>query len=344
MEQALKRALSGPLEERGLNAGSARFDPLAGDGSARLFWRVSSPAGKESCIAMANPPRDEAAAKENLAYLRIGGHLFARGIPVAEIFWHDPEQGWFLMEDLGDKSLQDVVLAGEDPVPVYSRVLEILFRLQVEGIERFDPEWCCQTRRYDVSVMRRRESDYFRDAFLIGYLGLHRSWEELERPFDHLAECASRAEAGFLLHRDFQSRNILISKGRVGIVDWQGARMGPLGYDVASLLIDPYPGLDTGVTDRILGQYLDLLRAFDPARVEPFLISYPYLAVQRNLQMLGAFAYLSRVKGKVYFETYIPQAVKRLNLLLLRLGDSSLDPIERIAEGLGEACRAAAGG
>jgi len=343
-ESALKRAVLAALEQRGLDTGSARFTLLAGDGSTRLFWRVLLPGEEDSYVAMASPPGGEAATRENAAYLHIGRHLHGRGLPVAEILWHDLEQGWFLMEDLGDRSLQDAVLAGEDPLPVYSRVLEILFRLQVEGIEGFDTEWCCQTTRYDMSVMRRRESDYFRDAYLIGYLGRERSWEELERSFEHLAQTASLAESDFLIHRDFQSRNILIRRDRIGIVDWQGARVGPLGYDVASLLIDPYPGLDPSVADLLFSRYLGLLGAHDPGRVEPFTACYPYLAVQRNLQMLGAFAYLSKARGKSYFEKYIPPAVASLNRLLGRLGDPSLDALKRVAEGLDAPRPAAARG
>ena len=92
---------------------------------------------------------------------------------------------------------------------------------------------------------------FFRVAFLCRYLGLKRKWPELERPFNHLAEMASSAEGNFFIHRDFQSRNILVSQGRIGVIDWQGGRLGPLEYDLASLLIDPYVSIPHPVRDKI---------------------------------------------------------------------------------------------
>ena len=72
--------------------------------------------------------------------------------------------------------------------------------------------------------MRQYESDYFREAFLGRYLGWTGPVSELDRAFDHMAARASRAGAGFFLHRDFQSRNILVTGDRIGFVDWQGGR------------------------------------------------------------------------------------------------------------------------
>jgi aminoglycoside/choline kinase family phosphotransferase len=187
--------------------------------------------------------------------------------------------------------------------------------------------------------MRRFESGYFRDAFLKNHLGLKDSWPELEGPFSHLADTASRAEAAFLLHRDFQSRNIMLPGSRVGVIDWQGARIGPLGYDLASLLIDPYVGLTPGCADCVFRTYREHLRNYDTTRVDPFRRLYPYLAVQRNLQMLGAFAHLSRKMGKTTFEAYIPPAVASLRSLLTGLGDPALQALRELAERLAEDCK-----
>ncbi|MCP4668415.1 MAG: phosphotransferase, partial [Deltaproteobacteria bacterium] len=255
-------------------------------------------------IAMANPPGDHTTKRENRAYVMIGKHLRKKGAPVPEILHYDLEQGWFLLEDLGRTNLQDVALSSENPLPLYEKVLENLFRLQIEGAKGFDPSWCSQTEVYDRTVMRTYESDYFRDAFLYGYLGLKKEWPELEPSFDYLAERASGADNRFFLHRDFQSRNILISRGGIGIIDWQGGRLGPLGYDLASLLIDPYTGLSRRQREHLYDYYLLLVKEHDARRVAQFETCYPYLAIQRNLQILGAFSFLTKVMKKKYFEAY----------------------------------------
>ncbi|MCP4567900.1 MAG: phosphotransferase, partial [FCB group bacterium] len=188
--------------------------------------------------------------------LMIGRHLRKKGIPVPEIHQYDLEHGWFIMEDMGKTSLQERVSLEKNPLPIYENVLNHLFLLQTKGAEDFDPSWCCQTERYDSIVMRQYESAYFREAFLHLYLGLKRDWPELEAPFCYLADKASDADNNFFLHRDFQSRNIMFSDDNIGIIDWQGGRIGPLGYDLASLLIDPYTELSVEIREDLYEMYL----------------------------------------------------------------------------------------
>jgi aminoglycoside/choline kinase family phosphotransferase len=306
---------------------------IAGDGSARLFWRIHAFQPEASYVAMQNAPKDAYAKRENMAYLEIGRHLRARGIPIPEIHRFDPVGGWFILEDLGDLNLQEAYgQAGS--LHLHEAALEVLFRLQTEGVKGFAPEWTCQTERFDRFVMRRYESEYFRDAFLCGYLGLKPEWPELTAPFEFLAERASRAPGEFLLHRDFQSRNIMINGKGIGVLDWQGARLGPLAYDVASLVIDPYTDLPERARKQLLERYAGLLNACNPAWAEAFQDSFPYLALQRNLQILGAFSFLSRVRGKRSFEAYIPRALRSLQGLLGEAGRGELGPLQGLVERL----------
>ena len=231
------------------------------------------------------------------------------------------------MEDMGSTSLQDLLSSNKDPLTIYIKLLKHLFRLQISGASDFNTAWCSQTQRYDRNVMRLYEANYFRDAFLCLYLGLKNEWPELEVPFNYLAETASRADSNFLLHRDFQSRNIMISEGEIGIIDWQGARLGPLGYDLASLLIDPYIDLPRQDKNAIFEQYLLLIKEHNAAWTESFKRYYPYLAIQRNLQILGAFSYLTKTMEKPYFETYIPAALRSLHDLLHEVTDPELSPL-----------------
>ncbi len=301
---------------------------LPGDGSRRLFWRILLPKSGTSFIAMENAPTDAISRRENLAYLRIGMHLFKKDLPVPEIHQFDLANGWFIMEDMGDRSLKEVVSSQKSRVPLYEKVAEILFRLQIEGSQAFDTEWCYQTQTYDHFVMRRYEADYFRDAFLCNYLGLKKDWPELEDPFNHLAETASMADSHFFLHRDFQAKNIMVADDKIGILDWQGGRLGPLPYDLASLLIDPYTELSVDEKNQIYQHYLQVLGDYQSGWKGPFEKYFPYLAIQRNLQILGAFSYLSKVMGKNYFEAYISPALKSLHGLLGELGDPKLNPLK----------------
>ncbi len=334
MNPDLKTAILIFLKEQGHAPEGAAFQRLPGDGSRRIFWRITALRPEVSLIAMFNPPDHETARRENLSYLMIGNHLRRKGAPIPEIYRHDLEKGWFIMKDMGHTSLQDFVAAGGDPIPLYEQVVHHLFRLQMEGTDDFDPAWCCQTERYDQTVMLKYEADYFKDAFLGRYLGLKEGWPGIELGFRHLAKTASNADCRFFLHRDFQSRNIMLSEGNIGFVDWQGGRFGPLGYDLASLIIDPYTRLSQGQKNTIYQRYLALIEAHDPAWVEPFERGYPYLAIQRNLQILGAFSYLTIVMNKAYFEAYIPDALSTLDRLLHQVHDQEISQLRDLVTNL----------
>ena len=334
MNSELKTAILLFLKERDQAAEDLGFERLPGDGSKRIFWRITSQSPNISLIAMANPPFDDAARRENYAYLRIGRHLRSKGAPLPEIHWHDLEKGWFIMEDMGHTNLQDLVSSGEGPLPAYEKVLHHLFRMQTEGANDFDPAWCCQTERYDRALMLKYEAHYFMDAFLGRYLGRKGDRSALEASFSHLSEKASMAVSGFFLHRDFQSRNIMLSKGNIGIIDWQGGRLGPLGYDLASLIIDPYTCLTREQKTEVYHRYLALIREHNPEWLESFERYYPYLAIQRNLQILGAFSYLTKVMNKTYFEAYIPEALKTLDGLLHHVDDQKISRLRDLIAGL----------
>jgi len=306
--------------------------PIPADGSQRRFFRFGAGSKGVSVIAVENPPTTPFFRRENVAYLKIGRHLASRGVPVPRIHRWDLEKGWFVVEDLGDARLQDMTGGEGRGGPLYEQVLEALFHMQVRGARDFDTAWCCQTERYDLSLMRRYESDYFKEAFLKGYLGLPALRGKLDPAFDHLAAAAMQAGARFFLHRDCQSRNILVTGDRVAFVDWQGGRLGPLGYDLASLLIDPYARLSPSERTRLYRFYLELLRDHDPAWLGPFEETYPYLALQRNLQILGAFAFLSRVRRKPFFEAFIPPAFRSLESGLKRLSDPGLQPLSALLD------------
>ena len=334
MNPELKTAILVFLEQRDQTTEDLDFQPLPGDGSRRIFWRITSQGSNISLITMVNPPDDNAIQRENRAYLMIGRHLRSKGAPLPEIYRHDLEKGWFIMEDMGQRNLQDLVSSGDDPLPTYEKVLHHLFRIQTRGVNDFDPAWCCQTERYDPTVMLKYEAHYFRDAFLGRYLGLKTALPELEIGFRHLAETASRADCRFFLHRDFQSRNIMLSDGNIGFVDWQGGRLGPLGYDLASLIIDPYTRLTRGQKIKVYRRYLALIREHNPEWVESFERYYPYLAIQRSLQILGAFSYLTMVMNKTYFEAYIPEALRTLDGLLHYVQDQEISRLRDLMVGL----------
>jgi len=97
------------------------WELVPGDGSKRIFYRLSN--NQNSFIVMANSPIESNSEKENISYLKIGEHLFRKGIPVACIYRYDLDHGWFIMEDLGKMSLQKIVQNSKNRTEMYKRGL-----------------------------------------------------------------------------------------------------------------------------------------------------------------------------------------------------------------------------
>jgi len=296
---------------------------MAADGSSRRFWRVGR-ASQESWIVVAPAGVSTAERNESRAAWHIANHLWGKGVPVPRPLAWDEESGLLLMEDLGDIRLHDLVRAkpaecGQQARTreLYRQTLDQLALMQCRGAEGFDPAWCWDTPRYDLELMITRESNYFLNAFCQGFLDRDIA-EPVREELGDIARQAAVAPADFFLHRDFQCRNIMVKAGEVRFIDFQGGRLGPLGYDPASLLIDPYAGLSAEVQEELLSGYILSLTALYPLNEANFRLQYRLLAVQRNLQIIGAFAFLSQVRGKAFFRAYLPPAV---DSLVERLGD-----------------------
>ncbi|MFC1844900.1 aminoglycoside phosphotransferase family protein, partial [Thermodesulfobacteriota bacterium] len=236
-----------------------------------------------------------------------------RGLPVPEIHAFDPVSSFILFEDLGEILLHDLLQAkkkesaelfGLEITELYKEIIEILLFMQISGSVHFDRKWCWDTQRYDKKLMLEKESGYFLQTFCQDLLGIKSFPGKLNDEFKLLAGRAARQPAVYFLHRDFQSRNLMVSDGEIRIIDFQGARLGPLGYDLASLLIDPYAGLPEQLQHELLEHYLEHLCKYG-LDDRAFVKGYPYLALQRNLQILGAYAFLGFQKNKKFFRQFI---------------------------------------
>jgi len=253
------------------------------------------------------------------SFINIGQHLFKKEIPVPEIFHSDSFSGQVYVQDLGDINLQAVVQKETDNKEIlrrYQQVINQALRMSINGAESFDTSWTFQTKEYDTQLILDKECRYFVDAFLNNYLNADLAYTDLEAEFVCLADLAlENAVTGFM-HRDLQSRNIMISGDRIFFIDFQGARLGPIQYDLASLLTDPYVNLDNSTQEILTDYSADRLGQMIPIDKPKFISGYRYCSITRILQSLGAFAFLSKVKDKSFFEQFIPIALNNLYNLL----------------------------
>lgn len=288
-------------------------EKLKGDGSDRKWFRMSN--RDRELILSEHGIKNTESTCEAESFFYIGRHLGEKGISVPEIIDGDVLSGYVFVEDLGNTHLADFVNSArcsEDIKKMYEKVISGLAAFSSNGLDSFNPSWSWQTRNYSSNMVLEKECHYFRDSFLRNYLGFVFNNHDLASCFDYISEGASLKGFKGLMHRDFQSRNIMIRGGNPYFIDFQGARLGPFEYDLASLLIDPYVMLDDGLLRDLEDHAFKSISAFADYDRDDFNESLSFCKVARNLQILGAFSFLSMVKGKKYFEDYIPASVSRL--------------------------------
>ncbi len=294
--------------------------PIPADGSDRHFFKVQ---WKGKVALAIEPSPGDIGIPEAYSYVAIGDHLARAGIPVPRTYDFDRETGMILSEYLGERCLQREILeliSKGDWSGVrssYREVLSLLARMQVIGSRGFNPEWCYDSQYYDSRLAMEREAFYFLSSFVRGFMG-HNRTPGVEDELRRLAiqvDLISGKE--FFLHRDFQSRNILVQDGALRIIDFQGGRLGPLGYDVASLILDPYVALPEAIRSELLYIYLEELDGLGIVLDRDiFEKEFRLLALLRTMQTLGAYSYLYLLKKRPFFSPYISPALSNMKALL----------------------------
>ena len=310
IDMAWPKAFQGAFEA--YPSGRVQWKKLKGDGSQRQWHRLT--AAHRSIILADHGIRQTAMTSEVDSFVQIGRHLYRQGVPVPRIYFYDTFSGLVFLEDLGDIHLQQTVQSKNDAtvIGLYKSVIEQLIKLSRKGAVDFDRDWTYQTPDYNQELILEKECRYFLEAFLNDYLKFNQHFEDFQADFIALADKALQYPTMGFMHRDMQSRNIMVKGRDIYFIDFQGGRIGPIQYDLASLLIDPYVELPQALQTQLIDYSIEVLSAVTELEAEEFLACYHYCTLTRNLQILGAFSYLSKVKGKKHFERYIPAAVRSL--------------------------------
>lgn len=276
-------------------------------GSDRDFFRIRGLGEIGSAIVA----RYGTAKAENAHYCRAAEFLGLHGVRVPRVYFHDEAQRLLALEDLGTIDLWSF---RDEPWPV-RRVHYTSALREVHGIHRLralDAEK--EGLRLEIAfdeALYRWEQDYFFDHCLGSALRGQVEAEavaELRALPDWGAVAAELADRPRrLVHRDFQSQNIMLHRGQAALIDFQGLRAGLPEYDLASLLFDPYVVLTPD--ERM--ELLEIYRGLTPA-VAVHDRTFELCALQRLMQALGAYGFLGLQRGKPAFLAHIPRALASL--------------------------------
>lgn len=289
-----------------------RISPIEKGGSDRKFYRIR--VSREQSIILVKYSCEQA---ENRRYVEIAQFLAEQGVHAPKIYFHDPAEGLIWIEDLGERDLWSY---REESWPVrrafYRSALTKVARLH--RVSAADSE---EIRRdlpaqFDAALYRWEQS-YFFENCLGRHFGLDPEKLKELAGLPALAEIAERL-ASFprvLIHRDFQSQNIILRDGQAHLIDFQGMRPGLAEYDLASLLYDPYVSLTRIERTELLEFYRQTTESGDPALEEKFQLC----AMQRLMQALGAYTFLGLVKKNRAFLAHIPPALESLGEIISAL-------------------------
>lgn len=306
-------------------------EPLEKGGSDRTFLRLS-PKGNAPLIFVQYGSQRE----ENRHYVEIGAFLAKQGVRVPRMLVHELEHGRIWMEDLGEIDLWSF---RNEPWnvrrPLYEATLEEILRVHAlaERVPAHEVEPLGLQPAFDEKLYLW-EQDYFFQNCLVRHFGLQPESlapvrEALHKMANHLA-----TRPRVLVHRDFQSQNIMISAGSPCLIDFQGMRFGLAQYDLASLLLDPYVELADTERTHLLQYYVERLKARGVSGGDDFETVYPLCAAQRLMQALGAYGFLGHEKGRADFLAHIPKALPRLYCIAAGTPELSglaaiLNPLQR---------------
>ncbi len=277
------------------------LEPASGDASFRRYFRATLPDGTTR-VVMDAPPENE----DCRPFIDVAGHLGGLGLNVPVVYASDLDQGFLLLSDLGSKLYLDLLSQGESK-RLYADALSALLVIQACGRRDDLPEYSRE--------LLLKEMGLFREWLLGRHLELSIAESEqqmLDGMFELLVDNALQQPQVFV-HRDYHSRNLLVTPApNPGILDFQDAVIGPVTYDLVSLLKDCYINWPREqVREWVFGYYELALQSgvLRSEHEDAFLRWFDLMGVQRHLKAAGIFARLNIRDGKPGYLQDIPRTL-----------------------------------
>ena len=288
----------------------ASVEPLVPEASTRRFWRVNCEHGN-SYMAMFAPPETE----RNDVFVRLARLFRRHNVPVPQVYAFDLEYGYLLVEDFGPDEFLTVY---KKDSPDFAVKLALSSLINIQSVKSSEIPDYTSDRLFD-------ELKIFEDWICRELLEIH------AKPLNDAAETLVNridSQPKVVIHRDYHSRNLILTPaGTLGIVDFQDSLVGPLAYDLASLLYDCYFEFTAELVERYLTHYQMLATQADIPTfhsLESIREAVIEIAIQRQIKAVGIFVRLWFLQRKNSHLAYVIPVLARVQTLASRVGFDDL--------------------
>ena len=297
-----------------LNDEMLTITPVSGDASFRRYFRVEQSVVLSTdktvsthWIAMDAPPEKE----DSMPFVAIARHWESQNIQVPHIKACDLTQGFMLLDDFGDELMLNTLSP-----PFEESIATTIYEAALQSL--IDIQQCSQPENYTLppynTELLSREMELFREWLVSKKLGLNltpNDHKRLDDAFQYLVNEALR-QPKVCVHRDYHSRNLMkLADQSIGVLDFQDAVIGPITYDLVSLLRDCYIALPKSFVEQRLQSFYQASKAagLHSAEYIEFKQWFDLMGIQRHLKAAGIFARLSMRDGKHGYLNDIPRTV-----------------------------------
>lgn len=290
---------------------------LAGAGSNRRYYLMSG-GGCNAIPDVIGTRGDDAA--ENAAFISLAKHFRTAGIPVPQVLAVSTDNSAYIQSYAGRSAVFDRLATSRisgnystEAIAMLENGIRLLCAMQYAG-KNLDFSVCYPRKEFD-SRMVRWDLNYFKYCFLKSS-GLEFNEDKLQDEFDLIESCLLRDKEHWatFIHRDFQSRNLMVADDdTLTVIDFQGGRRGPCGYDVASFLWQAKARYPMSLRNHLINVYCDVMTQVNPDfDRKSFMEDLPWLILFRILQTLGAYGFRGWVERKPHFLQSVTAGVDNL--------------------------------
>lgn len=305
--------------------------PLAGDASDRRYHRVI--ADERSWVLMQwEPFQDDG----TYPFLSVHRHFEKHLVQVPEIVEISPPEGLVLLEDLGDLTLERQFWEKQNQeiiLPFYVKAIDELLKINFTASDDRIP--CTAFNTVFDTKKLVWEMNFARKQLMQSLCQISLSDIEnktLEENFLKICEILDR-QPRYICHRDYHSRNLMIKLGKMRVIDFQDARLGPIQYDLVSLLRDSYVDLSPESEQKMIRYYQDCQPHSKPISLDEYMRIFEIQTIQRSFKACGSFASFYNLRNDRRYLKYLSPAIQYVRRSLLLFPEYK--PIYDILEGHG---------